>query len=198
MRHLYGRRTVESHGPDNWIHHGLDRSPCKGRVRRARAGPKRSEKTDRSHSAAGICRLRGGVRTHPRRNVKVLVELLRRGSGSCGRLPHPEHATPCRVPEAIQNKCLRRVETEARWIGKGTRPPLGKHLPAIETRLCAPVQRPQSNAGIWALLSRRFVFGQDASQIQRQQLLKLSHNQDFPFGICFPIECHHASDYLER
>jgi hypothetical protein len=47
-------------------------------------------------------------------------------------------------------------------------------------------------------LTRRFVFGQDASQIQRQQLLKLSHNEDFPFGICFPIECHHASDYLER
>jgi hypothetical protein len=49
-----------------------------------------------------------------------------------------------------------------------------------------------------ALLGRRFVFGQDASQIQRQQLLKLSHNQDFAFGVCFPIECHHASDYLER
>ena len=71
-------------------------------------------------------------------------------------------------------------------------------LSAIETKLCAPMQWPQSNAGIWALLGRRFVFGQYASQIQRQQLLKLSHNEDFAFGICFLIECHHASDYLER
>ena len=56
----------------------------------------------------------------------------------------------------------------------------------------------QSNAGIWALPGRRFLFGQDASQIQRQQLLKLGHNEDFAFGICFPVERHHASDYLER
>src|ERR1700733_3840353 len=48
------------------------------------------------------------------------------------------------------------------------------------------------------LLGRSFVLGQDASQIQRQQLLELSHNEDFAFGICFPKECHHASDYLER
>ena len=60
-----------------------------------------------------------------------------------------------------------------------------------------PMQWLQSNAEIWALPGRRFVFGQDASQIQRQQLLKLSHNEDFAFGICFPIECHHAPDYLE-
>ena len=60
-----------------------------------------------------------------------------------------------------------------------------------------PMQGPL-NAGIWTLLGRRFVFGQDVSQIQRQQLLKLSHNEDFAFGICFPIERHHASDYLER
>jgi hypothetical protein len=42
------------------------------------------------------------------------------------------------------------------------------------------------------------IIGQDTSQIQRQHLLEFSHNQDFPFGICFPIERHHASDYLER
>jgi hypothetical protein len=78
------------------------------------------------------------------------------------------------------------------WAG------LGEHLTAIETKLCAPMQWLQSYAGTWSLLGRRFVLRQDASQIQRQQLLRLSHNEDFAFGICFPIECHHASDYLER
>jgi hypothetical protein len=48
------------------------------------------------------------------------------------------------------------------------------------------------------LLHYHRVLGQDASQIQRQHLFEFSHNQDFPFGICFPIEGHHASDYLER
>ena len=38
------------------------------------------------------------------------------------------------------------------------------------------------------------IIGQDTSQIQRQHLFEFSHNQDFPFGICFPIERHHASD----
>jgi hypothetical protein len=80
------------------------------------------------------------------------------------------------------------------WIWAG----LGEHLSAIETKQCAPTQWLQSYAGTWALLGRRFVLGQDASQIQRQQLLKLSHNEDFACGICFPIQCHHASDYLER
>jgi hypothetical protein len=41
------------------------------------------------------------------------------------------------------------------------------------------------------------ITGQDTSQIQRQHLFEFSHNQDLPFGICFPIERHHASDYLE-
>ena len=49
-----------------------------------------------------------------------------------------------------------------------------------------------------ALLRSHRVLGQYASQIQRQHLFEFSHNQDFPFGICFPIECHHAFDYLER
>src|ERR1700724_3058256 len=74
---------------------------------------------------------------------------------------------------------------------------LGEHLPLSRPN-CAPMQWLQSTAGIWALLGRAFVFGKDASRIQRQQLLKLSHNEDFAFGICFPIECHHASDYLEK
>ena len=90
------------------------------------------------------------------------------------------------------NECYGLLASTEIWAGSG------EHLSAIETKLCAPMQWLQSNAGIWALLSRRFVFGQDASQIQRQQLLKLSHNEDFAFGICILIECHHASDYLER
>ena len=90
------------------------------------------------------------------------------------------------------DECIDLLASTEIWAG------LGEHLSAIETKLCAPMQWLQSNAGIWALPGRRFVFGQDASQIQRQQLLKLSHNEDFAFGICFPIECHHASDYLER
>jgi hypothetical protein len=44
---------------------------------------------------------------------------------------------------------------------------------------------------------RRFVFGQYASQIQRQQLLKLSHNEDFAFGICFLIERHHGEGAIK-
>jgi hypothetical protein len=92
---LYSRGGTCTAGElSNRIYHCFDRSPCRGRVRRARARPKRSEKTDRSHSAEGACGLRGGVRTHPRKNVQVLVELLRRGSGNRGRLPHPEHPSP--------------------------------------------------------------------------------------------------------
>ena len=94
-------------------------------------------------------------------------------------------------PDVLNERVGLLASTEI-WAG------LGEPLSAIETKLCAPMQWLQSNAGIWALLGRRFVFGQDASQIQRQQLLKLSHNEDFAFGICFPIECHHASDYLDR
>ena len=48
----------------------------------------------------------------------------------------------------------------------------------------------------WASLSD--VLGQYASQIQRQHFFEFSHNQEFLLGICFLIECHHASDYLER
>jgi hypothetical protein len=48
------------------------------------------------------------------------------------------------------------------------------------------------------LLHYHRVLGQDASQIQRQHLFEFSHYQDFPFGICFPIERHHASHHLER
>ena len=107
------------------------------------------------------------------------------GGGTSGADPLPHRARVFRGGSALL------ASTEI-WAG------LGEHLSAFETKLCAPMQWPQSNAGILALLGRRFVFGQDASQIQRQQLLKLSHNQDFAFGICFPIECHHASDYLER
>jgi hypothetical protein len=88
------------------------------------------------------------------------------------------------------DKCFGLLASTEIWAGSG------EHLSAIETKLCAPMQWPQSNAGIWALLGRGFVLGQYASQIQRQHLLEFSHNQDFPFGICFPIECHHASDYL--
>jgi hypothetical protein len=95
-------------------------------------------------------------------------------------------------PFELLDACIALLASTETWAG------LGEHLSAIETKLCAPMQWLQSNAGIWALPGRRFVFGQDVSQIQRQQLLKLSHNEDFAFGICFPIECHHASDYLER
>jgi hypothetical protein len=80
------------------------------------------------------------------------------------------------------------------WLWAG----LGEYLSAIETKQYAPTQWLQSYGGTLALLGRRLFLGQHASQIQRQQLLKLSHNEDFAFGICFPIECHHASDYLER
>jgi hypothetical protein len=101
-----------------------------------------------------------------------------------------------RMSEVSSNSCS--MSALACWHQQRSGWELGEHLSAIETKLCAPMQWLQSNAGIWALLGRRFVFGQDASQIQRQQLLKLSHNEDFAFGICFLIECHHASDYLER
>jgi len=48
------------------------------------------------------------------------------------------------------------------------------------------------------LLHYHRVPGQDASQIQRQYLFEFSHDQGSPFWICFTIERHHASDYLER
>jgi len=90
------------------------------------------------------------------------------------------------------DECIGLLASTEIWAGSG------EHLSAIESKLCASMQWPQSDAGIWVLLGRRFVFGQDASQIQRQHLFEFSHNQDFPFDICFLIECHHASDYLER
>ena len=70
-----------------------------------------------------------------------------------------------------------------------------EHLSAIETKQCAPTQWLHHIAGTWAHVMRRFVLGQDASQIQRQQSLN-RHNEDLPVeSVSYKISC---PDYLER
>jgi hypothetical protein len=98
------------------------------------------------------------------------------------------HPVPCVTAKLVR---LRGLETVREGVDKR------RHMLGTDRHPVWFGGQPSVDAGRLLLSSHR-VLGQDASQIQRQHLLEFSHNQGFPFWICFTIERHHASDYLER
>ena len=132
--------------------------------------------TVRSFVARLTCRLRGR-RTYSRADKRTLLQtsalpLLYTTSPNIASLALAFAASQA---EELGQSIVEKVRRELLQLAQGSNShddraramTIGDMILSAVLHLC-PMQWPQSNTGIWTLPSQRFVFGQDASQIQRQ------------------------------